>query len=77
MLQRIGKIATVFGFGKLSDGEYQANLNGINMFFGAVLGVVLAGIEKLSSLQFFLVLLLLAGNVTSILFISSSRHRIV
>lgn len=77
MLQKIGKVVSLFGLGKMSEGEYQANLNGINMFFGAVLGVVLAGIEKLSSVQFGFVLVLLAANVTSIMFISGSRHRVV
>jgi len=77
MLQKIAKVVSLLGFGRMSDGEYQANLNGINMFFGAVLGVVLAGIEKLSSVQFGFVLVLLAANVTSIMFISGSRHRIV
>lgn len=75
MLQKLGKVASAFGLGKMSDGEYRANLNGINMFFGAVLGVVLAGIEKLNAYQFGFVLVTLAGIVTSIMFISGSRHR--
>ena len=77
MLSKLGKLATVFGMGKMSQGEYRANINGINMFFGAVLGVVLAGMEKLTQVQFGLALLMLAGNVTSILFITGSRHRVV
>lgn len=60
----------------MSVGEYQANLTGLNMFFGAVLGFVLAGTEKLSSLQFGVVLFFLAGVVITILFISSSRNRV-
>jgi len=64
------------GFGRMSTGEYQANLNGLNMFFGAVLGIVLAGSEKLSTWQFGLMLVMLSGAVISILYITSSKHRI-
>ncbi len=77
MFRHLGKLASVVGMGKMSQGEYNANINGINMFFGAVLGVVLGGIEKLTQFQFGVVLFLLAGNVISILFISGSRHRLV
>jgi hypothetical protein len=49
----------------------------MNMFFGAVLGLVLAGTEKLNDWQFGVVLTMLAGIVISILFISNSRHRVV
>ncbi len=76
MLKKIGTFMTRMGMGKLSDREYRANLTGINMFFGAVLGVVLAGIEKLNSYQFGLVLVILAGIVISIIYISTSRSRI-
>lgn len=75
-----GKISTAlsrFGLGKMSTSEYQANLSGMNMFFGAVLGFVLTGTEKLNSWQFGVVLMLLAAIVISILFISNSRHRVV
>ncbi len=64
------------GLGKMSTGEYQANLNGLNMFFGAVLGLVLTGTEKLDAWQFGVLLFCLAGNVITILFISSSRNRV-
>jgi hypothetical protein len=63
--------------GRLSIGEYQANLNGLNMFFGAVLGFVLTGTESLNSWQFGKVLMLLAGAVVSILYISSSKNRVL
>ena len=65
------------GLGKMTAREYEANLNGLNMFFGAVLGFVLAGTEKLTDLQFGVVLFFLACTVITILFISSSRHRVM
>jgi hypothetical protein len=63
------------GLGRLSAGEYQANLSGLNMFFGAVLGLVLAGTEALNDIQFGFVLLGLASVVITILYISSSKRR--
>jgi hypothetical protein len=47
------------------------------MFFGAVLGFVLTGTESLNSWQFGKVLMLLAGAVVSILYISSSKNRVL
>lgn len=64
------------GLGRMSSGEYQANLNGMNMFFGAVLGFVLAGTEKLSAWHFGVLLATLAGIVITVLYISSSKHRL-
>ncbi|WP_431256875.1 hypothetical protein ACQ86G_19530 [Roseateles chitinivorans] len=64
------------GLGRMSSGEYQANLNGMNMFFGAVLGFVLSGTEKLNAWQFGVLLTSLAGVVVTVLYISSSRHRL-
>ena len=70
------KLAKLVNYGKISNREYQAYLNGLNIVFGAVLGFVLAGTENLSSLEFGVLLMILAGAVVSILYISSSHHRI-
>ena len=43
MWKKFGGIFGKTGLGKMSKGEYQANLSGINTFFGAVLGLVLTG----------------------------------
>ena len=75
-----GKMSRVFartGLGRMSSGEYQANLNGMNMFFGAVLGFVLSGTEKLSAWQFGVLLTALASVVITVLYISSSKHRLM
>ncbi len=64
-------------YGKMSHLEYKAMLNGLNIFFGAVLGFVLAGTENLSSLEFGVMLSILATAVILILYISSSKHRIL
>jgi hypothetical protein len=65
-----------FGLGRMSSEEYQANLTGLNTFFGAVLGLVLAGTEKLDNLKFGVILLMLAAIVISILYISNRRKRL-
>lgn len=76
MGKKINALLGKTGFGKMTVGEYQANLNGLNMFFGAVLGFVLTGTEALNSFQFGVILMLLAGAVISILYISSSKNRV-
>jgi hypothetical protein len=57
--------------------EYRANLEGLNIVFGAVLGFVLAGAEALNSWGFARLLLLSVGAVVTILYISASKHRVV
>lgn len=76
MRNKVGVAIDKLGLGKMSAGEYQANLSGMNTFFGAVLGFVLTGTETLNSWQFGVVLMMLAGIVISILFISNSRQRV-
>ncbi|MDM4766170.1 hypothetical protein [Pelomonas sp. SE-A7] len=73
----IRRLFTGAGLGRMSTGEYQANLNGLNMFFGAVLGFVLAGTEKLNAWQFGVLLMTLASIVITVLYISSSRQKLV
>ncbi|AQR75848.1 hypothetical protein [Sphingomonas sp. LM7] len=60
---------------RMSYGEYRANLAGLNIFFGAVLGFVMATAEQLDSMNFGLLLLLTSTAVVLILYISSSPHR--
>lgn len=61
----------------MTEGEYRANLAGLNTFFGAVLGFVISGIEQLDAFRFGLVLALLGALVVLILYISASEHRII
>lgn len=77
MSARFNRLLSRTGLGRMSTGEYQANLNGLNMFFGAVLGFVLAGSEKLNALQFGFLLLSLASIVVTVLYISSSKNKVM
>lgn len=61
----------------MTAAEYRANLQGLNVFFGAVLGVVMAGTEGLNSYDYGAVLFLVATIVVTILYISSSKWRLI
>ncbi len=59
-----------------SESEYRANHAGLNTFFGAVLGFVMAGTERLDAVEFAFVLTLVSGAVISILYVSASKQRL-
>ena len=61
----------------MSAGEYQANVDGLNLFFGAVLGVVMATTDRLATMDFAITLAATASLVVTLLYISSSRHRLM
>ena len=59
----------------VTESEYRANLAGLNTFFGAVLGFVMAGVERLDTGEFAFVLCAVSGIVISILYVSASKQR--
>lgn len=56
--------------------EYKANISGLNIFFGAIIGVVMADIETSSTLEYSLILVMLASFIVMLLYISASKHRL-
>lgn len=60
----------------MTEREYRANIEGLNIFFGAVLGFVLAGAEALDAGRFAVVLLLVGMTVVTILYITASHRRL-
>lgn len=58
-----------------TEREAAANHAGMNTFFGAVLGFVMAGTENLDSVEFAYLLFIVAGTVISILYVSASQQR--
>ena len=60
----------------MSEREYRANKDGLNIVFGATLGFVLAGAEGLDTLAFLTTLVFTMGIVVTILYISASKRRI-
>ncbi len=63
-------------FGRMTEREYRANLNGINIVFGAVLGFVLVGAEDLPVRDFAALLVLSSAVVVMILYIESSEYKL-
>ena len=68
----MGKIS--FGW-RVTDEEYRANINGMNTFFGAVLGFVLADVKVPDMLGFAQLLMFTAAIVIGILYVSASSQR--
>ena len=69
-----------FGLPKLllpTESEVRANHAGMNTFFGAVLGFVMAGTEWLDTYEFAYLLFIVSGAVISILYVSASRQKIL
>ena len=58
-----------------TESEIRANHAGMNTFFGAVLGFVMAGTEKLDAFEFASVLFLVSGVVISVLYVSASPYK--
>ena len=58
-----------------TESEIRANHAGMNTFFGAVLGFVMAGTEKLDAIEFASVLFLVSAVVISVLYVSASPYK--
>jgi hypothetical protein len=58
-----------------TEREYRANLAGLNTFFGATLGFVITGIERLDTPHFAALLIVCSGIVMCILYVSNSHNR--
>ncbi len=61
---------------KLTQREYEASLNALNIFFGAIIGVSLGNIEAMSVEDYVVLLLATATIVSTILIVSYSHRRI-
>ncbi len=59
---------------RMTEREYRANIQGLNVVFGAVLGFVLAGSQSLADNQFIFLLAISAGVVVNILYLGSSPY---
>lgn len=60
-----------------TESEYDAHLAAMNTFFGAVLGFVMAGTERLDEFEFSILLVFVASIVISILYVAASAHKIL
>lgn len=60
---------------RMSAREYRANIEGLNIFFGAILGVVMTDLGDLSPLIYAVVLTVIASFVVTIIYITASTQR--
>jgi len=63
-------------FALMTHDEYKANISGLNIFFGAILGVVMADVSVSSALQYSLLLAIIASYIIMLLYVSASKHRL-
>lgn len=61
---------------RMNSSERRANIDGLNILFGAVLGFVLAGTETMGTYDFALTLFYSAALVVTILYVTHSRYRL-
>lgn len=67
------KIPTTF---RITEREYRANIEGMNIVFGAVLGFVLVGAENVEVGDFIALLALSSAIVVMILYLGSSEYKL-
>ena len=60
----------------MSHKEYEANMAGLNIVFGAMIGVVMGRVEDMAAFDYSLLLVLVASFVITLLYISASKQRI-
>ncbi|MEP3225469.1 MAG: hypothetical protein ABJO01_05800 [Parasphingorhabdus sp.] len=60
---------------KFTQKEYEASINALNIFFGAVIGISLGSIGDIATKDYILLLIITSTAVTSILFVTYSDRR--
>lgn len=60
---------------KLTAKEYEASINALNIFFGAVIGISLGSIGDIPTLGYVQLLVITSAAVTSILFVCYSERQ--
>ncbi len=68
-------LAKISGYFKYTRKEYEASINALNIFFGAVIGISLGGIGEIPTLDYVLLLIITAAAVTAILFVTYSERQ--
>ncbi|MEM8725915.1 MAG: hypothetical protein AAGE86_10380 [Pseudomonadota bacterium] len=61
---------------RITEREYRANIEGMNIVFGAVLGFVLVGAENVAVRDFIGLLVLSSAIVIMILYLGSSEYKL-
>lgn len=61
----------------MTQAEYAANKSGLNIFFGAIIGVIMADVDSLNAFQYSTMLMSTAGLVVTLLYIGASRRPVL
>ncbi|WP_422343210.1 hypothetical protein [Parasphingorhabdus sp.] len=72
MKKLLGSFNNLF---KFTRKEYEASINALNIFFGAVIGISLGSIGDIPTKDYVLLLVLTVTAVTAILFVTYSERR--
>lgn len=73
MLGKLLKIGNTF---KLTQREYEATINALNIFFGAIIGVSLGNITEIPLDDYVILLVIISALVSSILLVTYTHRRI-
>ncbi len=73
MFEKFLKIGNPF---KLTQREYEATINALNIFFGAIIGVSLGNIAEIPLKDYMILLVIIATLVSSILLVTYTHRRI-
>ena len=73
MLEKLRKIGDPL---KLTQREYQATINALNIFFGAIIGVSLGNIAEIPIKEYVILLFVIAAMVSNILIVTFSHRRV-
>ncbi|MEH6702345.1 hypothetical protein [Parasphingorhabdus sp.] len=61
---------------RLTQREYEATINALNIFFGAIIGVSLGNITEIPMDDYILLLVIISAMVSSILLVTYTHRRI-
>lgn len=73
MLEKLLKVGNLF---KLTQREYEATINALNIFFGAIIGVSLGNITEIPMDDYVTLLVIISAMVSSILLVTYTHRRI-
>ena len=73
---RKGMLRRLSTFGTLQREEFQASINALNLFFGAIIGVNFSDMQDLPPKDYAVVLFLTASLIALILIVSNTRRRV-
>jgi hypothetical protein len=73
MLGKFLKIGNLF---RLTQREYEATINALNIFFGAIIGVSLGNITEIPMDDYVILLVIISAMVSSILLVTYTHRRI-